>query len=235
MTDRLTDVLETLSGSVHYQAWIYHHLQDGLGRSILDIGSGLGDLPQLFGVNANRTIVVSNADEPLVERLRRRYAGCPNYRVIRLRLGEADAPDVLAPEAVDTITCVNVLEHIRHDRTALRQMHRMLAPGGMLLLMVPALPCLFGPADQAVGHYRRYTAPHVNRKLRQTGFVVERQRYMNFFGMFTWWLGGALFGAGMFDAHACGLLDQLVPWLERLERLWTPPVGQSLVTICRKM
>ena len=57
---------------------------------------------------------------------------------------------------------------------------------------------------------------------------------MNVFGMFTWRLGSALFGVRMFDARACGLLDRLVPWLERLERLWPPPLGQSLVTICRK-
>jgi hypothetical protein len=39
----------------------------------------------------------------------------------------------------------------------------------------------------------------------------------------------------MFHARTCRLLDRVVPWLERFERMWTPSVGQSLVTVCRKM
>lgn len=234
MTSFLNAVLETLSGSVRYRTWIYHQLRADLGQYVLDIGSGLGDLPQLFGAEGGRTVIVSDTDDGLVAHLRRRYAGCPRYRAVRLCLVDGHAPDPFPPGPIDTITCVNVLEHIRFDRKALLNMHRILAPFGKLLLLVPALPCLFGAADQAVGHYRRYTTQHLNKKLSQAGFVVERQQYMNFFGLLTWWLGGTVLKHRMFDARICRRLDRLVPWLERLERLWPPPIGQSLVTVCRK-
>ena len=235
MTSPLNEVLETLSGSVRYHAWTYQHLRSDLGQNILDVGSGLGDLPRLFGAEGDRTVIVSDADDELVARLRRRYAGCPNYRVMRLCIVDGHAPTLLPPGIIDTITCVNMLEHVRRDRKALLNMHRILAPCGKLLLIVPALPCLFGAADQAVGHYRRYTTQSLNKKLHQVGFVVEKQRYMNFFGLFTWWLGSTVLGYRMFHARTCQRLDRIVPWLERFERMWTPSVGQSLVTVCRKM
>lgn len=234
MPSRLKEALETISGSVSYQAWLYHQLQDGLGQHILDIGSGLGELPRLFGAEGRRAIIVSDADEELLAHLRRDYAAAPQYRVARLCLGDRGASDLLQTEPIDTITCVNVLEHIRCDRAALRNMHRMLARHGKLLLIVPALPCLFGTVDQAVGHYRRYTTHNLNNKLRQAGFSVETQRYMNFFGLFTWWFAGHVLKRRTLHAGTCRWLDRFVPWVERLERVWTPPLGQSLVTICRK-
>ena len=234
MTRLLHDTLETLSGSLNYQAWIYHQLRAHLGLKILDIGSGLGDLAGYFGTDGGRAIMISDADHELVARLRHRYAGRPNYRVVRLCIVEGPGPGLSSLGSFDAITCVNVLEHIRCDRKALMNMHRLLAHDGKLLLVVPALRCLFGAVDRAVGHYRRYTAHQLTRKLRQAGFVIEQQRHMNFFGLFTWWLGSRLLKQRMFRASICQGLDRFVPWFERLERMWTPPVGQSLVTICRK-
>ena len=234
MTSRLKEALETVGGSVSYRTWLYHQLQDGLGHHILDIGSGLGELPRLFGAEGGRAIIVSDVDDEMLAHLRRLYAATAQYRVTRLCIGDRCASDLLQLEPIDTITCVNVLEHIRCDRAALMNMHRMLARHGKLLLIVPALPCMFGTLDQAVGHYRRYTPHNLNNKLRQAGFSVETQRYMNFFGLFTWWLAGRVLRCQKFHVGACRLLDRLVPWLERLERVWAPPIGQSLVTICRK-
>lgn len=235
MASVLTAALEELSGSVKYHAWIYHHLRADLGRHVLDVGSGLGDLPRFFGAEGGRTVIVSDRDAGLVARLRRRYAGYPNYRVVPLCITDRDASSLLPPGVIDTITCVNVLEHVRCDRKALRNMHRLLAPHGKLLLLVPALPCLYTAADEAVGHYRRYTTQNLNKKLRQAGFRVEKQRYMNACGLFTWWLGGTILRHRMFHARICRPLDRIVPWLERLEQRWRPSLGQSLVTVCRKL
>ena len=232
MTHRLKDALEAVSESVFYRAWMYHQLREGLGSHILDIGSGLGELPRLFGTEEARTVTVSDADEEMLAHLRRDYAGT-RHRVVPLCIVRGGAPDLLPPGAIDTITCINVLEHIRRDRLALRNMERLLARNGRLLLIVPALPCLFGTLDRAVGHYRRYTRRDLNHKLRQAGFAIETQRYMNFFGLFTWWLAGRVLGCRTFPPRACKLLDRLVPWLERVERAWAPAIGQSLVTVCR--
>lgn len=234
MANRLKEALATVSESVSYRTWIYHQLREGLGARVLDIGSGLGELPRLFWKEGDRAVIVSDADDEMIAHLRRDYAGSPHCRVVQLCIVRGCTRDLLPLDAIDTITCVNVLEHLRCDRLALRHMRQLLARNGKLLLIVPALPCLFGTLDQAVGHYRRYTTRNLNNKLRQAGFTVETQRYMNFFGLFTWWLAGRVLGCQKFPARTCKLLDRLVPWLERVERIWAPPIGQSLVTVCRK-
>jgi 2-polyprenyl-3-methyl-5-hydroxy-6-metoxy-1,4-benzoquinol methylase len=57
------------------------------------------------------------------------------------------APDFadLQSFKADSCVCLNVLEHIEHDRDALRRMAGVLAPGGVVILLVPASPRLYGP------------------------------------------------------------------------------------------
>lgn len=234
MASWLQDALETISGAAHYHAWLYHQLEADLGSRVLDVGSGLGALPALFAGAGPRRIIVSDADDEMLQHLRRRFAASAAYEVRRLAIDQLSEADVTRAEPVDTITCVNVLEHIRDDGRALRQMHRLLAPDGKLLLIVPALPALFGTLDAAAGHYRRYTRRGLSAQLRQAGFRVAAQRYMNCLGVLTWWLAGRVLRRRRFHAGACAFLDRLVPWLERLEQRVPPPFGQSLVTICLK-
>ena len=62
----------------------------------------------------------------------------------------------------------NVLEHIPDDAAAVRRFRQVLPPGGKLVVLVPALPQLFGSIDEAVGHYRRYTPARCARCSRAT-------------------------------------------------------------------
>jgi hypothetical protein len=68
-----------------------------------------------------------------------------------------------------------VLEHIPDDVGSLRALHRMLQPGGRLVLLVPALPAIYGTLDEALGHVRRYTAGELRKKYRQAGFRTVHQ------------------------------------------------------------
>ena len=59
--------------------------------------------------------------------------------------------------AIDTVVCLNVLEHLADDRAALKAIARLLPTGGHLVLQVPNYPMLFGSLDTAYGHFRRYS------------------------------------------------------------------------------
>src|SRR5205809_802920 len=87
-------------------------------------------------------------------------------------------PQALAHD-LHAIVCFNVLEHIDDDVSTLRRLRELLAPGGALLLLVPAHPTLFGPIDTAFGHYRRYGKQELRRKLRAAGFEPGVLRHVN--------------------------------------------------------
>jgi hypothetical protein len=65
--------------------------------------------------------------------------------------------DIATETSFDTILYIDVLEHIEDDRLELFRASRHLKPGGTIVVLSPALPCLFSEMDEAVGHYRRYT------------------------------------------------------------------------------
>jgi SAM-dependent methyltransferase len=126
--------------------------------------------------------------------------------------------------------CLNVLEHIERDHDALVAMRDLLAPGGAVVLLVPAVPALFGELDRALGHYRRYTPDVLRRRLAGAGLVVRHLEYFNLAGMPGWWFVGRVLKRAMIPTGSLRLYNALVP-LFRLERWlpWRP--GQSLIAI----
>jgi SAM-dependent methyltransferase len=76
----------------------------------------------------------------------------------------------LGDERFDLVCAFEVLEHIEDDTAALREWATHLRPGGYLLLSVPAHQNRFGPADELVGHFRRYDPPAMTNLLTHCGF-----------------------------------------------------------------
>jgi SAM-dependent methyltransferase len=72
----------------------------------------------------------------------------------------------------DLVCAFEVLEHLEHDVEELKRWRRLLHPGGHVLVSVPAHRSRFGPADEAVGHYRRYDRGDLNSLLTRAGLEV---------------------------------------------------------------
>lgn len=87
----------------------------------------------------------------------------------------------LRDNAVDAIVGLDIFEHIADDRAAFAEAYRVLKPGGILVLSVPAFRSLWGPHDVALMHHRRYRRPEIAARLRDVGFETERSGYSVFF------------------------------------------------------
>jgi SAM-dependent methyltransferase len=83
----------------------------------------------------------------------------------------------LRNESVDMVTALDVLEHVREDLPALREINRILTPGGKLIVIVPAYGFLWSEHDEALHHYRRYVARELRAKLTASNFEIERSTY----------------------------------------------------------
>jgi SAM-dependent methyltransferase len=96
-----------------------------------------------------------------------------------VRLVPPGAPLPFPDRAFDLVTTLDVVEHVEDDVGALRELRRVLRPGGLLLVAVPAFMFLWGKQDEVSHHHRRYTTTSLRRALAEAGFAVDRTSYFN--------------------------------------------------------
>lgn len=216
--------LERLGAAPNFNRWMFERVRPWIGDRVLEIGSGIGNLSQ-FLLDRPRLVLTDTAPDYL-KRLRERFGGLPNVEVMRLYLPTVDGP--VAAERFDTIVCLNVLEHVADDHASLAAMRSLLAPGGRLVLLVPALPVIYGTLDEALGHVRRYTPRELRVKYAAAGLAVRHMEYFNLAGIPGWWFVGRLLRRRLLPEGSLRWFDALVP-LFRLERLLPWRVGQSLI------
>jgi SAM-dependent methyltransferase len=145
----------------------------------------------------------------------------------------------------DWVVMLDVLEHIEDDVAAARHVREILAPGGIVLVTVPALMMLWSQHDTANHHFRRYTRGHLRRVLSQAGLDVLFVRY--FFG---WTIGPMLLRRVLRPAKGDAAYAVPVPpdavnrgmyGASRFEQTvltaggrWGLPLGSSLIAVARK-
>ena len=215
-----------------YFAWQSRLVRAELGQRVVEVGCGLGNFT---GALLDRELVVAVDVEPeCVERLRLRYGERGNLRAM--------VCDVLSPEfrelkrlRPDSCVCLNVLEHIADDAAALRAMASVLAPGGAIVLLVPAFPALYGPIDRHLGHCRRYTRRGLGELAKRSGLRVRKAHYSNFAGFFGWWVNAHVLKREAQSERQIEIFDRyMVPWIAALEQRVKPPFGQSLVAVLER-
>jgi SAM-dependent methyltransferase len=220
--------LEVMSDAVRYRRYLLDLFEPHCGRTIIEFGSGLGDLAEeLRGYDR---LTVTDVDPHCLRELSERFVGRPEIEVKRVDVRE---PDPVGASA-DTVLAVNVLEHIVDDVRALRRMAEAVFPGGNLILFVPAYPSLYGPHDRAAGHVRRYVPKTLEAAVVDAGLTVEVLRPVNFLGGIAWWVAVRIGGCSSPNGGLVRLYEQLVvPLVRLMERRWHPPFGQSIFCVAR--
>jgi 2-polyprenyl-3-methyl-5-hydroxy-6-metoxy-1,4-benzoquinol methylase len=136
---------------------------------ILDIGPGGGFVSQAlleFG-----PVTACDVDDRCAAAVERR-GGIPFI------FGRAEA--VPFPDAsFDLVTAFDVLEHVENDAGVVREMVRLVEPGGAVAVAVPAYEWMWGRQDEISGHLRRYSRRVLRRRLEAAGLRVERLTYFN--------------------------------------------------------
>ncbi len=218
--------LERLAEAPRFNRWMFDRVRPWVGDRVLEIGSGIGNLSQFLVDRAS--VVLTDTTPEYLERLRERFGHLPSVEIMRLYLPTVD--DAVAHRRFDTIVCLNVLEHVADDGLSLAAIRSLLDRGGRLILLVPALPSLYGSLDRALGHVRRYTPRELRTKFDHAGLRMEHLEYFNLAGLPGWWLAGRVLRRTLIPTASLRWFDALVP-LFRLERLLPWRIGQSLIAI----
>jgi len=181
-TDDLTALHEDTAGHTHpidvaSRRDAVAQLQSRLNvttPTILDVGCSSGymlcDLTTAF---PTATVMGADVVHGPLERLAKASPGVPLFRF--------DVQTCPLPSGViDAVVMLNVLEHVADDQAALGQVYRILKPGGLVVIEVPAGPHLFDDYDRALKHFRRYRLSDVAHAVEQAGFRVLRQSHLGF-------------------------------------------------------
>lgn len=218
--------LESLASAVNYHAWLTSLVRPHLGPHPLEIGSGLGDYARTWLDTGLPEITVSDRDPARCARLSLTFADDPRVHV--------DDVDVFAPTdgQHSALVAINVLEHIQDDVGALASAHRLLRPGGKVIMLVPAFTFAMSDFDRRVGHVRRYTVPRLRSAYRDAGLEVEDIRYVNAPGLLAWFVGMRLMRMTPQDGVSVRLWDRfVVPVARTVESRIRPPFGQSVLAV----
>jgi SAM-dependent methyltransferase len=212
-----------------YRRYQFDLIAPHCGKSILEVGAGLGEFAEQFG-DVDR-LIVTDVDPGAVAVLTRRFAGRPEVDVRRVELGKPPALE----QPVASVVAINVLEHIDDDSGALRSLAGVVEDGGNLVLWVPGYQQLYGEFDRRVGHLRRYTPSSLARVVRRAGLDVELVKPVNLLGGVAWWLAVRRGGTTSPNSRMVAAFDRcVVPVTAVLERVVRVPFGQSVLCVARK-
>lgn len=200
-------------------------------RQILDVGCGdglfferLASFGNVHGIETDPSLVDSAADH-----------------ASKIHLGMLDE-DYQPPCSLDWVLMLDVLEHIEDPLTPLARAHQLIAPGGRLIITVPAYQLLWTRHDDVNQHFRRYRRKDLVQLIQQAGFQVDHTRY------FFHWVFAAKLLVRIKEALIPGKprpprippapLNTALGTLSRLERLLTGwmrlPLGSSLLLLATR-
>jgi SAM-dependent methyltransferase len=146
-------------------------LKIGLDAEILEVGCSGGPLLELLKHRGYRRLVGVDLSPVAIERCKAR--GLSDVHVM-----DAIEP-ALEPGRFDLVIASDVLEHLSDPARALTNWHRLLKPGGKLIVFVPAFMFLWSEHDVVNRHFRRYTGGGLKHDLRTAGFHLRMFSYWN--------------------------------------------------------
>lgn len=213
--------------------FIYRKLPVKKG-SFIDIGAGNGLLLRFF---RKKGFKVSGMElsPALCEAMKRN----PTMKGITILQG--DISKKKGNEEYDVVLASDVIEHIKNDETALANLFSFVAPGGILILSIPAHSFLFGKRDKLWGHHRRYDKDRLIKKLTRLRGQIEFVTYWNFVGFFAYFFYERILGKPIREdfrykkSFTSRITRTLLDFLLKIEEfLGYSPIGLTLVAGIKK-
>lgn len=233
--------LESMSKASWYNNWTIMRFKKHLRGEILEVGCGIGSFTKIL-LKYGR-VHAFDIDPTGVKKTKSDVKGA------KVGFGDIEAGVYFFNKQsfstnkqsfstnnlkFDTITCINVLEHIKDDNKALENINNLLNSNGTLILLVPAHPALFGEIDRAIGHHRRYKKNQVVKRLEKLNLEILFAKKMNFLGALGWFMAGKVLKEVSVNEKRLKLFDKVAPFILPLEKVIEPPFGTSLLIIARK-
>jgi SAM-dependent methyltransferase len=225
--------LELFEKAVHWKAYFRARLHPYLIGKVLEVGAGLGGTTRLLCDGRQEEWTALEPDAELVVQFRQRLQRHPLPLPIEVLAGTT-AELTEQNRRFDAIVYIDVLEHIEADRSELERAATLLEAGGRLVVLAPAHQWLFTPFDEAIGHFRRYTARSL-QALTPAALRLERLFYLDAVGLLASLGNRLLLRQHMPSPRQIAFWDRfLVPLSRWVDPLLGYRLGKTVVGVWRK-
>jgi len=221
-------ILATMSRAKRFNAWMADTISPWIKGEVLELGAGIGNLTMLLSSDCVRYVATDTDQEHIFE-LQSRMEYRANIEIAPFDFTSAQEVERFRHSA-DTVVCLNVLEHVEDDVTALANIHRCLRPGGAAIILVPQDPKLFGSIDRVLEHKRRYTREDLSNKMTIAGFRVAEIIEFNRATRPGWYLNSCILNRTTISPTQLRLFDLFVPLWRRIDHKLPWP-SNSLIAI----
>ncbi len=229
-SDRGGEILDAFSVTPKFNLWMADTIRPYTGRRVLEIGAGMGNLTRKLARRRER-YVATDVDTEHLRRLEKRLRHHVNLETQICDLArESDFQNFRGQ--MDTVICLNVVEHMEDDTGALRNIRIALEPGGRAIILAPEGQSVFGRLDEVLGHHRRYSREQLSAQLEKAGFEVETILSFNRISRPAWFVSGRILRREAISRLQLRVFDNLV-WLWRRIDRFVPWKPTSIIAIAR--
>jgi SAM-dependent methyltransferase len=220
------EALEALSECEGYSRFLISYFEKYLGKEILEIGSGIGNITRLLN-NEERKVIPSDIDKQSLDILNSEY-----QQVLYLDITSKNSQELSG--RFDSLVVLNVLEHIKDDLEALINMRKLLKADGKLILLVPAHLFLYSEYDKKVGHERRYSSTEIKEKLGKSGFNILKLNFVNKIGALGWLYNFKMLKRKSFPKPLIFSINAISGFIKIIDLLVPLSFGLSIICVAEK-
>ena len=224
-------ILYSMSHARKFSYWTFMQISPFVGERVLEVGSGLGTLT--YQLIPREKFICTDINDSHLNLLHNQFNNRDYISINKLDITNKDHFKTLEEENLDTVICLNVLEHISDPIQALKNLRSLLKTDGRLILIVPNHPFLYCSLDKAVSHEKRYSVELLRDELEQAGFIIEKKWSFNKISCISWYINGKIFRRKYLSKIQLKIFNMSV-WLFKIIDPFLPWGGLSLVVIAKK-
>lgn len=228
------ETLETIAAAVNFNKWMFDTISPFCNGSILEIGSGIGNISQFFFAgkkNIHLSDIRKHYRDTLAEKFKQYKPEVLDIDLVDKDF-EYNHPHLL--NNFETVFALNVVEHIENESLAMHNCKKMLKQDGRIIILVPAYEILYNRFDKELGHHRRYDKRMLNNLLSKH-FEILYSQYFNMAGIVGWYLSGSVMKKKVIPKKQMKLYDSLIPLFKIIDKIIFNSAGLSVISVGKKI
>lgn len=219
--------LEIFKNAIKWRNYWSNIIKSEIKGNVLEVGSGMGTITNELSTSDFKSWVSLEPDYSLLTMTNPEISG-------KVCLINGTSSSIKKKEYFDTILYIDVLEHIKNDKTEIHAISNSLKIGGSIVVLSPAFNFLFNDFDLSVGHFRRYNKKSLLNLLPE-GFTVKKIKYLDTLGFVLGLINKLFLKRSTPSNFQIKFWDSfLIPISKYVDLLTLNYVGKSIILVATK-